>query len=36
MAPAFGGRHDVEDRFGTHLFGIAPNNSGYAVMEGAG
>ena len=35
MVPALGGRHPVEERVRTHLFGIAPNNSGSTFLKAA-
>ena len=35
MVPALGCRHPVAERVGTHLFGIAPNNSGSTFLKEA-
>ena len=35
MTRALGCRHDVERRVGTHLFGIAANNSGSTFLKAA-
>ena len=35
MVSALGCRHPVAERVGTHLFGIAPNNSGSTFLQAA-